>query len=65
MKSSKLYYNKLLGFWHLSNCGQRAQDGEEEYFTSKSKKERERVGGLKNLFDFFNFAVHKILHVST
>jgi hypothetical protein len=21
-------------------------------------------GGLKNLFDFFNFAVHKILHVS-
>jgi hypothetical protein len=37
---------------------------EEEYFTSKSKKERER-GGRRGSFDFFNFAVHKILHVST
>jgi hypothetical protein len=44
---------------------------EDEYFTSKSKKskkEKERGegrGGGKNLFSFFNFAVYKILHVST
>jgi hypothetical protein len=31
----------------------------------KSQRRKEKDEGLKNLFDFFNFAVHKILHVST
>jgi hypothetical protein len=31
----------------------------------QSRKRKENGGSLKNLFDFFDFAVYKILHVST
>jgi hypothetical protein len=34
-------------------------------FYLKVEKGEKKRGSLKNLFDFFDFAVYKILHVST
>jgi hypothetical protein len=38
---------------------------ERRIFYLKVEEEKRKRGSLKNVFDFFDFAVYKILHVST
>jgi hypothetical protein len=45
--------------------GSELKTGRRIFYHNVEKVEEGKRGFLKNLFDFFNFAVNKILHVST